>query len=833
MSTHLEPGTTNGRLRRGLIVSLAMVTVLTTAASFSQVAAISSDRTTIVDNLFNAPATPATKFGVYNLTVAPTAPKQFFADGVAGTLQFDTLASGTERITAKVDDIRTYTVTLPKGLVPTLPADSSPSGWDIHWTVTAATGDSTTITRTQTATANHLGETESSETISLPVTATRDVVDRSKVTTSYSQTGHGSDHYTASATIAAVVATDWGIWGAAAIPDHAAKFAAGATGTVQFSTLDPNDTFAKETLTYRTGDVRTYTIELPAGLSYTGDDLDEHAGWDSVVTAAARADGGTTITITQTATRDFADAVFQADTHRITVLATPSITDNSAYSISFTPPERHTTTHPQQAGTIRAMQPIPLGVYSTRATGSGWGGLSSDPSALIFNTLPADMGSAEADFKIGQKVRYTLAWTGSAGWADNNTVRVFSTPHFAGTARLNHQSRQLEIDLTVTHDTENGLYPNEVVSIPLPTGPRLVGLVADVTVDMPDGYASPEATKVPIPSASSLNPKQLTTNGIVTDDKHSSAYTNEITMLGAGGEIPRLAVSAGFSFDTVITLPPGSHSIEFQSSDSGWAFQIIDLEQSPQATTATVRRTASQDAPSLSGQMKVGYKNSGEFGSTDGFRITSVLRIGLLLNDVERDVIVQGWLTTTAGMHNVRLVNSDTGDSVFKSGSTGPSGYFGDLEFDLFPSDVTSETWQSAIAGTPPRVSVLLTFPNPSENGRPFQSFSASRTQDGWKVEAEEMQGGFSGEDSTVMFTFTPASWAGQRQAVSATHLSLKKFVYFNSRVSTIPGAYASAPGTTGFQPGRSFNLAMFAENYTDLTNPGGFMNKGVEFTIE
>lgn len=837
MSTHLQPGTSSGNLRRGLIMTLTTVTVLATAASFSQVSAINTGRTTIPDNMFNAPAAPTTKLGVYNLTAEPTAPKHFFADGVPGTVQFSTLPSGTEPVTAKTGDTLIYTITLPKGLLPALPADSATPGWETHWAVTATTAGSTTLTRTQTATTAHQSETTPAETVSVPVTGNKDVADRSTVTTTYSHSGYVSEHPTASTTIDAVATTDWGIWGAAATPDDGDKFKPGKAGTLRFSTLDPNDPAARETLTYRTGEVRTYTLELPTGLRYKSADLDEKTGWDTTVTEATRPDGGVTVTITQKATQNFSDTVFRPDTHSIAVQAETGLATNSSYTIKYGAPERHTSTHTEQSGTILALQPIPFGFYSAHGTGSGWGGDAGDVSALVFDTLPSNVGSVEAPLKVGDKLSNRLTFARLLNLDVSDLPAQFSTPHFAGVVQFKAVNNRpvLEIEFTVTQAPENGIYPNETVTVPIRKGPQSIANTPELTVDLPESVASPQPTRVAFPSGIKLDEPIFDLPAVPWSDVNHTPRANWAAFLGPDRVDAPINAPAGYDLDYEVTLPRGSSIavVVYENSltKGQWKSEIIQTADTPTSSHFMVKLSSLSEGANLPRGIRVDVSNNGLYGSLEGaqVQITRVDPSGALPVATANGA-VHGWSSTTFGAHNVAVADSVTGSPELALNGTAKP----ELSFDLLGSGVDKETWNMwnpSVSSSPWPMTVRVAIPDLGQAQLNWTG-AKSGSQDGWNYSLVKQVQPANGKDGYWEFTFTPLA-KGSSIDVQKMHFSSGSAIVLKTFQGPTAGRFEAQPGTTGYLPTLNLNWAVFAGNYVDATNQGGLEDQALVVTLK
>jgi len=819
------------RRRSTWVAAVAGSTALATAVALVPVDAVTTARSTIFDNLLGTTAAPtSTRLGVYELSAAPTPPARFFADDVIGTLRFSTLDSGTEPIMVGTGESLTYTITLPTGLgVGTLPADESSGGWDTHWAMASATADETVVTRTQTATTPHI-ETVSPETHELALTADDTVQHLSEVQVDYDHPRVTSDSGTATTPVPAVSDTDWGIWNAAARPDAGDWFSPGTTGTVSFSTLDVRDPDVTATLTYDTGDTRTYTLEVPLGLEHSATDLPDAPGWTSSVTSAPRPGGGTTVTITQTAERDFDEVEFGPDTAVIAVTATPDLAADSEYSVSYAPAEQHRSTHPRQVGRVLATTEVPVGAYELRSTDPTWGRSARDGTELQFETLPADAAAVEFDLRPGDEVVYEITVARKPEiWVISMPTSPVSTPHFTGTASVDRYGRKIRVALTATKAADDGLYPSEVISFPVSSAPTHTGGTAEFTTRLPDAYRTPaESQTHALPSYVSppiekWEPVSTNPAAFAPTPQHDGTGLLRGYEL-AYGNWDSLSWEAGQSFLVRVSVPSGLVPVPgMMKPRSDWRIEETTTEEDGRTVT-TYDVIATRDLPAGAGVNSfTQFVNDGLHGSMHGEAVIVIVEGRGALPDRELVMPITGHVETDLGIWDASLT-AGGGGNVFTPGTTS----YGTVVVTTLPSDVPKEELPARLAKAT-TYNARIRIPNPAGTagfgrGRILPAFTDPGS--GWRFN-------FDPAEATADFIEIPIRMAAPvgSEEVPRVTIRMPDIVLWRGlpAAADVPGTYGGTP-TSGY--GYRSMSGLVPRDFVDATDPGGRSHLSPQYVI-
>lgn len=821
------------RRQSAWFAAAAGFTALATAVALVPVDAVTTARSTIFDNLLGTTAAPtSTRLGVYDLSVAPTPPARFFADDVTGTLRFSTLDSGTEPILVNTGESLTYTITLPTGLgVDTLPADDSSDGWDTHWATTSATADETVITRTQTATTPHI-ETVRPETHELTLTADDTVQHLSEVQVDYDHPRVTSDSGTATTPVPAVSDTDWGIWNAAARPDAGDWFSPGTTGTVSFSTLDVRDPDVTETLTYDTGDTRTYTVELPLGLEHTATDFPDTPGFTSSVTSAPRPGGGTTVTITQTAERDVVEVEFRADTVVMSVVANSDLVADSDYSVTYAPAERHRSARPRQAGRLLATTEIPVGVHGLRSSNPTWGQRETDATELQFDTLPADSAAVEFDLQPGDQVVYTMLEGPTPYWSIRVPSSTISTPHFDGAVEpiryeSSNRAKGIRVTLTVKKMPEHGLYPSEVISVPVESAPSRTGVPFTFTTRLTDAYRSSVERQVhllPVSAAASVTftPPGRTYVPSPLHDGHGTFGSPKIT--ASKTTPPVTTPGEGYTFR--VTAPDGMGHTDYDLfSGVGWRLEKSSTSHDGVTITEyrVLAQTTTANAPFFRNQMV--FTNDGLHGSLDGGSIRFELDGNGIFPDHEWTAALSGHRATDFGVWGAVLTPTGTDSPVFTQGAA----TYADLTITTLPDDVPSEDIPAGASAT--FYPTVIRIPNaPASLGPPgfeagvrFPAYTDPAS--GWRFSYKDVKVVGDMIEVTVWVTRPVDSFVVPRVTVT-----FPRALRWSGNRRTTPGTTPASP-TSGY--GYVTNSGLVPPDFVDRTNdPGGHSHLSPEYVI-
>ncbi|MCS3442183.1 hypothetical protein [Microbacterium phyllosphaerae] len=815
------------RTRRGILAGTAVIAAVATTAALIPVDAITTIRSTIFDSLFGTePIPPSTPLGVYDLELTPTSPANFFADGIDGTISFSTLDSGTAELAVNAGETLEYTITLPDGLTATsLPAEPQPAGWTVEWDSDVTDDGENVIRRTKTATAAHV-ETADPESFTLDVRGDSAVADGTQVLVEYEHPRLVSESASATARVNAVVATDWGVWGAAAVPDTGNRFRPETTGTVSFSTLNPVTPDASETLTYAQGDERTYVIELPAGLEYEGSDAEDSTGWTISETATPAAGGGTTITIVQTAQRDFDEEEFTADTYTLDVIARELLADNSPYSITYIPSERHKSTNPQQAGVLLATTPIPIGVHNFRSTNPTWGAnnAATDKTDLQFDTLPSDSAAIELDLKPGDKISYTLlpenprnSWSALR----DRTVPI-ATDFFEGFVRPRYQKPGdsttavvgFHIELVATQELARGIYHSEVVSWYVETSPNYAGVSVTVTTELPEKYRPvTPVDHVPLPSFYDHR-HSLPSGGVLyVTTPGFEDYRNDAFVLYDNFQ-QKFAWYKGSTVVTTVTAPEGVTLELDQSYDPpnrDWTRSVV---VSDQGNTAVVTYTAQTDYVNYGAGVK--FKVRGQEGgpSMEGKSISIEAEYPSVVPPMTETLLLSGYLEAEIGVYDADVVVDSTQTNVFPGVGTG----YGTVNFSLLPG---SDPQPLPVGKPADAVTIVVRIPN--ANGRLQYNDTTPSLPNGWLGKST-----FRTADGFLEIFVTITNKAGKITEVPSMTVKLPRVLKYGGRA--VPGTYAPVANSGIDMPWR---VGLLPSDYVDRDNPGGRTGLSPEYVLE